>query len=214
MNVFVNVDPGLIQLNSKEITRTLSSKKGQKKTLSDAMLVKLQDAVVEARELISPQSVYDFFEPTQLPNQVPFAQAELVALAVCTIGSELPELAKKLMQEGNLVKGILMDAIGSVAAEELAEHVNELIELNPARDSLTAGSRYSPGYCNWALASQEVFFNSLQTDEIAVTLTRTFLMQPVKTVSFAVNFAEKVDESRWEKRCETCEDQSCTYRRK
>jgi hypothetical protein len=200
-----------LPLDKSEIINILSG--GRKKTgLSHSMLNRLEDMINIGREYFQPKAVYDIFNTEELPDLPYFKEAEEVALAVCTIGSKLPAVVKEFMNKGQLVDGTLLDAIGSIAADALADKINEEINEVALKKSLETTLRYSPGYCTWPLTGQSLIFERLATDEIGVTLTDSFLMTPVKSVSFAVNIGKDVKNSSWELRCRTCK-KVCSYRR-
>ncbi len=43
--------------------------------------------------------------------------------------------------------------------------------------------RYSPGYCGWHVSGQMALFDYLGPDAVGITLTESFLMHPLKSVS-------------------------------
>ncbi len=208
----IRFEPEEIKFENDEITRLLSQGR-KKKGLSSNMLKEVEFMKDEAKQLIEPKAVYTFFDAINLPKSPCFEESEKVALAICTIGHNLPNKVKKLMKEGHLSRGVILDAIGSAGAEFVAELVN--LGINQAAKELTLqySERYSPGYCEWALSNQELFFNLLPAEEIDVKLTDSYLMIPVKSVSFAVNLGANIVESRWENRCTFCENSDCSYRR-
>ncbi|MHA2031454.1 MAG: vitamin B12 dependent-methionine synthase activation domain-containing protein, partial [Candidatus Kariarchaeaceae archaeon] len=193
------------------ITKILSG--GRKSSgLSQKSLNQVENMIADARDLFDPKVVYDIFEKTDLPPLPYFKEAEQVALSVCTIGEQLPNKVVSLFKDGKLVEGTILDAIGSIAADALADKINEKIDNYASKNSLETTLRYSPGYCSWPLTGQSVIFAKLPVNTINVTLTKSYLMVPVKSVSFAVNIGPKVSESSWENRCRTCR-KVCDYRR-
>ena len=201
-----------LRIDNSEIARILSG--GRKDGgLSDTVLDRLDAAKDEARELIKPRAIYDIFDRKDLPRRKCFDEAQEVALAICTIGSELPDLAKKLMKNGRLVEGVLFDAIGSVVAEAVASEINIMINERAKDLSLQVTERFSPGYCHWDISDQQLFFDRLNAKEIDVALTDAFVMVPIKSVCFAVNMGDNVLDSRWQKRCLYCHEEDCPYRR-
>ncbi|MFX0206148.1 MAG: vitamin B12 dependent-methionine synthase activation domain-containing protein [Candidatus Hodarchaeota archaeon] len=210
--MLIRFEPEEINFDNNEITRLLSQ--GRKnKGLSTSMLKELELMKNEARLLIEPMAVYAYFNTVNLPKSPCFEESEKVALAICTIGHSLPNKVKKLMKEGYLSRGVILDAIGSACAEFVAELVNKRVNQEAKDLSLQYSERYSPGYCEWALSNQKLFFNLLPAEEINVKLTESYLMIPVKSVSFAINLGAHIAESRWENRCNYCENEDCSYRR-
>jgi cobalamin-dependent methionine synthase I len=169
----------------------------------------------KAQELFEPKSLKRIFSQSDLPNRECFAEAEKVALAVVTIGKNLPLEVNRLMGSGELVDGVILDAIGSAAVEAIADLVNNQINEEVEKQELEYSKRYSPGYCHWDVKDQQIIFDLLPTEEIDVFLTDAYLMTPIKSVSFAINIGRGIKNSRWENRCRSCEDRGqCTYRMK
>jgi hypothetical protein len=193
------------------VTKILS---GGRKTmgLSKKSLDLVEKMVEFARALYHPRVIYEIFNRTELPPLPYFREADEVAFSVCTIGEQLPSKVVSLFNEGNLVEGTILDAIGSIAADALADKVNEIINDHAFNNSNETTLRYSPGYCSWPLSGQSVIFDVLNVDTINVKLTESYLMLPVKSVSFAVNIGPNVSKSAWENRCRTCR-KVCDYRR-
>ncbi|MHA2364317.1 MAG: vitamin B12 dependent-methionine synthase activation domain-containing protein [Candidatus Hodarchaeales archaeon] len=201
-----------IQIEDKEIIRLLHRKR-KKKSVSSEILEQLKQMKIQAKTLIEPKAIYKVFNVTDLPLRECFEEAEKVALAICTIGKELPNQVNSLINEGKLVKAVLLDAIGSVTVEAVAELVNQQINEESKKLSLEFTERYSPGYCHWEVKDQKIIFQRLPADEIDVQLSDSFMMVPLKSISFAVNLGRDISESRWERRCTFCEKEKCSYRR-
>lgn len=170
---------------------------------------------VKAQELFEPKSLYRIFSQSDLPDRECFAEAEEVALAVVTIGRNLPQEVNKLMDSGEYVDGVILDAIGSAGVEAIADLINNQINEEVRKQQLEYSKRYSPGYCYWDVKDQEIIFEALPTKEIDVFLTDAYLMTPIKSVSFAINIGKEIKNSRWENRCKSCDNRGlCTYRMK
>jgi hypothetical protein len=201
-----------LRIDNSEIARILSGGR-RRGGLSHSILDRLDGAKDEARELIKPKAVYDILDRKDLPHRECFDEAQKVALAICTIGTELPDLAKKFMKGGRLVEGVLFDAIGSVAAEAVASEINIMINQRAKDLSLQVSERFSPGYCDWEISDQQLFFHKLNAKQIHVALTDAFIMVPVKSICFAVNMGDNVLDSRWQNRCMYCNKKDCSHRR-
>ncbi|MCK4848232.1 MAG: hypothetical protein KAT16_04335 [Candidatus Heimdallarchaeota archaeon] len=169
----------------------------------------------KGQELFEPKSVHRIFNESDLPDRECFAEADKVALAVVTIGKNLPLEVNNLMESGEYVDGVILDAVGSAGVEAIADLINHQINKEVERLHLEYSKRYSPGYCHWNVKDQGIIFGLLPTKEIDVFLTDAYLMTPIKSVSFAINIGEGIKNSRWENRCRSCEDRGqCTYRLK
>ena len=206
-------------LQIKDIISYLNLQSNQKKTSrkrnTGDINKRIEELLISTQELISYQSVYDTFKASDLPLRPCFEEVERVALAIVTIGPDLPEKANSAMNKGEYVDGVIFDAIGSAAVETLADKVNLEINEEATKLSLDFSKRYSPGYCNWNVKDQKIIFNHLPAHLINVSLTESYLMSPIKSVSFAVNFGQDISSTRWEQRCKFCDEREfCKYKMK
>ncbi len=100
-----------------------------------------------------------------------------------TIGPALEARRDKYIRDRETTRALILDALGSVAVEELADITNKQIKDEAANRGFTATRRFSPGYGDWALASQKDLLSWLGADQIDIKLTETFQMIPEKSVS-------------------------------
>jgi hypothetical protein len=215
----VEIHSNKIQLSNKDIISYLDRRKNKKKlnekTFSDEITSRIEAMKDRAQELFEPKSLYRIFSKSDLPDRECFAEAEKIALAVVTIGKKVPQEVNKLMEMGEYVDGVILDAIGSAGVEAIADLINHQINDEVERQHLGYSKRYSPGYCFWNVKDQEIIFGLLPVEEIDVHLTNAYLMTPIKSVSFAVNIGKDIKTGQWENRCKSCENRGqCTYRMK
>jgi len=208
-----------IYLNVKEILRLLrggNSTKARNREVPQGLLQEIKEMKEIAIDLIKPRGIYNIFNSTNLVPRFLFEKSERTVLSVCTIGENLEKKCSEFMKRGKLSKGVILDAIASHAAEETAEYVNQKIlkEIVQAIKGKEITCRFSPGYCKWSLEEgQKLIFNLLQTASIEVSLTKSMMMRPVKSVSFAINTGLEVDKELGIKNCETCDLINCAYRK-
>lgn len=138
------------------------------------------------------------------------ARAEHVALFAATIGSDFEEWARATMADDPAL-GFIADAVGSAAAEALADRLHDQIALEMARRGWSVTNRYSPGYCGWSVAEQRALFALLPPGFCGITLGESALMQPIKSVSGLVGVGPAVRFADYQ--CEACRQPDCTYRR-
>ncbi|MCB4791222.1 MAG: hypothetical protein LHV68_04975 [Elusimicrobia bacterium] len=98
-----------------------------------------------------------------------------------TIGPGLEEKRNKYINEKEPSRALILDAIGSVIAEELAEITNKQINNEHKKNKMT--KRFSPGYGDWALSGQKDFLLWLGAEQIGIKLNPNFQMLPEKSVS-------------------------------
>jgi len=207
-----------LQLNTDNIVKLLRSEKANKqdKKTPLKLLQDIETLKIEARKLIHPRAIYEVFESSSLAPGFLFKRSEKTILAICTIGIELETRISKLMDEGNLAQGVILDSIASEAAEETASIVDQQIKVKLEKEfkGKDFTYRFSPGYCQWTLAKgQKIIFRLLPAEEIDVKLSSSMMMIPRKSVSFAVNIGDNVDKELGIRECETCNKIDCAYRK-
>jgi hypothetical protein len=140
--------------------------------------------------------------------------SDLVAVGVCTIGPALEEESQRLSTAGEVFDALLLDAIGSTAAEATADALNAELCTVARTHNRAACARVSPGYDGWDTARQADLLALLPTGEIGVSLTSGLMMVPRKSVSLAVAFvstrAAASDDSTG---CQRCGHAECRHRR-
>lgn len=173
----------------------------------------VREAVKASRGLCEPRGVYEFVDRASLPDHPVFRSAQRVGMCVCTIGPELESRVAELMEEGQLARGVVLDAVGSEMAEATARSLDARMGDEGAREGLLASGRFSPGYGSWELEGQRLIFDVLDAALVGVELTPSMMMIPRKSVSFAINLGPDPEPPRCDTPCDQCELEHCPYRR-
>lgn len=144
--------------------------------------------------------------------------ANHLAVFAATLGAEVSDEITDRFKSGDLAVGVMLDAAASVAADNLAQamqdHFCRTLAERHELDSTTGVLRYSPGYCGWHVSGQRKLFAFLKPEQIGLTLRDSFLMQPLKSVS-AVLIAgpqEIHDFPDTYPFCASCETHNCRER--
>jgi hypothetical protein len=138
----------------------------------------------------------------------------LVAFFALTIGSYLEEMVAHLAEHRLVLQATVLDAIGSGAAENVANDVSSRIEEIAAMGGLVTSRRFSPGYCDWDVSQQDMVFKALGEDTAGVYLTKSHLMVPQKSVSGIIGIGLPGNEVEEYNPCLTCCRKDCPGRRK
>jgi cobalamin-dependent methionine synthase I len=133
-------------------------------------------------------------------------------VAVATIGPDLESEVKRLNDRGEVTKGLLMDALGSVCVESAADHIDHQIRREIGRKGLRASTRFSPGYGSFGLEHQRFIFEVVPAHEIGVKLSESLMMVPRKSVSFCLNAGRNPQEIRKKRLCAECDVEGCMKR--
>ncbi len=140
-------------------------------------------------------------------------QCTKVIVFVATIGECLEDNARQLAEEGNMVRSFAMDATGSAAVEQVADHVQSVASEIGRSWGLAASRRFSPGYCDWGIEQQRLLFDLADAHSIGVRLAESGLMLPRKSVSGIVGLGPLDGGVQSYNPCPDCKRHECVGRR-
>ena len=73
--------------------------------------------------------------------------SEKIAVFVCTAGHEISDWSKKLMADGDLTTGYVVDVVGSEVVETAVDKMQFMLSDQITAAGLKISNRFSPGYC-------------------------------------------------------------------
>lgn len=138
-------------------------------------------------------------------------EAEKIALFVCTAGSGFSSYAKKYNEEGDYLKGFIVDTLGSLVVERAMDWIQQKMEREFSQAGLRITNRYSPGYCNWSVKDQSQLFSLLPENPCNIRLSESSLMIPIKSVSGIIGIGKDVKKRAYA--CDICKNKTCIYRK-
>lgn len=216
-----------IEIDKDEVCRYLGYGKDQGPTSSISSLI--DEEIEEAYGLIQTSCFYQLMDIKRVRNPRVFledglritsevlsrvlSRCQQAAIFVVNIGRGLEERVAQLMNEGQMLKATILDAIGSEAAEKTACYLQDRVRELANSDGAEITLRYSPGYCDWDITQQRVLFEAMNSAPLGVSLTEECLMVPRKSVSGIIGLG------RFEKRrlthspCRFCTKTDCQSRR-
>jgi hypothetical protein len=150
-----------------------------------------------------------WFETRQIVTHQ-LRRSEKAAWFACTAGEDISATTKKLMQEGDLIKGYVVDVLANAVVEEAMDRVQENLSQEMAAAGLKITNRYSPGYCGWDIAEQQKLFSLLPEGFMGISLSSSSLMHPMKSVSGIIGIGKEVRFNNYT--CNLCSDKNCIYR--
>lgn len=201
-----------IDIDPNEVRRYLGARTETRPGTGKRLDEILSDALVRAAVLVVPKAVFAVTAGEELPGSSVFDDLDRVAFCICTIGPAIEKEVTLLSQRDELLGAVVLDSVGSVAAEATADYVDRRIQGDAARDGLKTSCRASPGYGDWDIREQAAIFELLPADRIGVRLTPSFMMVPRKSVSFAIHIDEHPVRMRSENSCRNCERTDCPFR--
>lgn len=199
--VRVSIEDVLLQLGYPKGTRT-----------SSRVREKVRVQIAENCQLIQPKGAYLRLEGAPPKGFELFWQAEGIVLALATIGGTVESRAKELVNAGQGATGLSIDAIGTIAAEQVADFLEEKIRRDCASSGWKISRRYAPGYCGWKMEAQKEIFSHFP-DTLGITLTNSCLMIPEKSLSFVCLLSASGDFGSVKiGNCRKCSQENCSYR--
>ena len=138
-------------------------------------------------------------------------QCPKTAVFLVTIGNHLEEMVWQLTKDGLMLQATVLDAIGSVAAEKLADFVQGRVNEMARTWGLYTSRRFSPGYCDWNISQQKILFWAINGASMGIRLTPACLMLPQKSISGIIGIGPSDVESY--NACKTCNKNDCPGRR-
>ena len=135
------------------------------------------------------------------------------AIFLVTIGDLLEEMVRQLTEDRLVVQATVLDAIGSVAVESVANFVQERVEEVAQAQGLCISQRFSPGYCDWDIEQQRMVFEAMSGNYTDVRLTDGCLMLPQKSISGIIGIGSCDTNIGKYNPCMSCDKLECTGRR-
>ena len=174
----------------------------------------LDDLWEPALDLLAPVGAWCLASGADASDAgMPDPSAE-VGVGLVTVGPALEQEADRRNDAGDLLDALLLDAIGSAAAEAAADALDRLVCTAAADRGRFTGRRISPGYGKWDVRGQRALLGLLPAGDLGVHLTEGMMMVPRKSVSFAVRLlSERPRKGEGKLRCAGCDLAGCAYRR-
>jgi hypothetical protein len=133
-----------------------------------------------------------------------------IAIFACTAGQGISDWSKKLMAEGDLTAGYIIDVVGSEVVEAAVDKLQLMLSEQMTAAGLKISNRFSPGYCRWNVSEQHQLFSLLPDNFCSIRLSSTALMHPLKSVSGIIGIGKDVSFNPYI--CHVCDVKNCLYR--
>jgi hypothetical protein len=186
-------------------------------------------ATVENNHLLQPAAAYQYYTLTGMSGAqislegdkavhgpaLPalFPEAKELAVIICTIGPKLEKQASEYTQNGEALRGMMLDGIGSAAVDMLVPEVLKPIAAEVAPRGYEISSPVNPGMPGFAMTEQWNLMELSQASKIGVSLTQSGILIPRKSVSMVVGIGTRM--TRWTQAqvCTRCSlRETCPYK--
>lgn len=185
-------------LDTDKVLRLLGAKQG--KGVAPSSLRRIKKLTPGVGNLLRPKLAYRRFflvsadkKSIELADGTRFTSPKLAKAVgnaqeihcfVATIGSKVDKEIQRLMKEKRYADAYVLDAVGSIAAENIVEQYYQQIAKKAEKAGKGVTLRFSPGYCDWPLDQQRLLFAAFsERSPVGVTLSQSCLMSPRKSVS-------------------------------
>jgi len=165
----------------------LGSRNGLR-SAAPSLLALLKDTESRLPALLAPKAAYTIIRHEETNGNRIFDKAVMVALGVVTIGPALEAEIETAFKEGDMLKGLILDAFGTDAIVQVFKQAERRIVEEALRRGLWPSKRFSPGYRGWPLEEQKFLFQKVDAASIGVRLNDFCMMIPRKSNSFRINF--------------------------
>lgn len=215
-----------LQIDKSEVLRYLGCRNTPDK-LTESLI---DECVLEIHENKGAGYVYKVFDIEVTRNEVKILNtliklsgsdiskhlkhSKKCAVMAVTLGSAI-DSRLRYYKKTDIAKACVFDACASVAVENICDYVeNEIRQLAIEKYGLGITSRYSPGYGNFPLSSQEHIIGLLNASiRIGLTVTENYILIPSKSVTVIIGLADK-NNKKSNNSCENCNiSQSCLYKK-
>jgi cobalamin-dependent methionine synthase I len=210
LKIFKKID---LTIDEKEMLRLLTRRKRTERSNKARLSNLIEETKALLGDLLHPQGMFKIVGEMALEAEPYLKGQDKIALGLCTIGEELEDEVSQLNQKGELARAVILDAMGSVAAESAADFLNLQICELCKKKGWGNSQRFSPGYGNWPLEAQRFIFSLLPAEKMKVRLNQSCMMIPRKSVSFAIRIGEEFKGLEKKRMCETCNLKNCPYRK-
>ena len=141
-------------------------------------------------------------------NQI--IRSESIGVFLCTAGREIGDTSRKMMNEGDLLKGYIYDIAGTAIVDAAGDLLHDKLGAVMNREGLKLTNRYSPGHCRWNVSEQHKLFTLVPHNFCGIRLTESALMDPIKSISGIIGIGKSVDFNPYT--CNMCDLLTCNYR--
>ena len=233
INIYDNTDWGEVMLEIKdlqvdksEVLRYLGHR-GQE--IDENIKKLVSECREEIKKTINPKWTYEYrninitnegveVEGTNLilyGNDIKdlLKECRKCALMAVTLGNEI-ERKTRFYERTNLTKALILDACANTIVEEICDKVEDEIKREAAKENMSITYRYSPGYGDLPIETQNSFLRTVNAEKIiGLTVSSSNILLPRKSVTAIIGLSDKKIEKK-KRDCSTCNNrENCSFRR-
>ncbi len=139
--------------------------------------------------------------------------ASHLAAFVLTLGPVFENQVSKWFTEGDRLRAVILDDIGTLALHRLGAALERQIHEEASFQGLDWSGVLSPGDDDFDLRDQKALLDIADGAGIGVSLTGTCMLSPRKSVTAVMGFGKKMLKWSREETCATCKSRArCPHR--
>jgi cobalamin-dependent methionine synthase I len=201
----------------------------------DTVIPKIQKVIVELltkvedEGLLKPVVAYEIFSSEDMDKKqfsmrndnnmnsrlltslIP--DAKEIAVSVCTIGPLIEEQVTNYFSNGDNLRAVLLDGIGSAAVDSLEIKARDIIAKEASSRGYQISSPINPGMQCLPLTEQRWLLELAHAEYIGVSLTKAFVMVPYKSASMVIGLGYEMQMLTPMEMCAKCNlNSTCHYK--
>ncbi len=110
-------------------------------------------------------------------------RTEKVWLIAVSLGEDLEFRSREYFKSNEVFRGYILDRLGSFLVEEEVKKIDTEISRECQKDGCPTIHRYSPGYGDFSIKAQQIFFNLIKDSIPELKISSGCLLSPEKTVT-------------------------------
>ena len=204
-----------LSLKTGEVLRREGFRKHSKVRPEIKSLILELLAGAKKAHLLAPAVAYEIYPVTGMSSLLPplLPGAKELAAVVVTIGPRLEKKVTEYTSQGEPLRGLLLDGIGSAAVDSLAQEVCKLMAGEASSRGYEVSRPFSPGMpCGLPITEQPLLLKMVPSGEIGVSLTPAGVMVPRKSVSMVIGIGPQMKTWTRAEVCTQCNlRETCPY---
>jgi len=218
-----------LSLKAREVLRRQGLGEGAKVRPAIKILIRELLASLKKARLLEPAVAYEYYTVRSMDDSrislegnkvihgplLPaiFPEAKELAVFLFTIGLKLEKQVTNYSSQGEPLRSMLLDGIGSAAVDKLVPEALRFIASEVSSQGYEISSPVNPGMPGFPLTEQWNLLGLVNADEIGVGLTASGVLVPRKSTSMVIGIGPKM--TRWTQAevCARCSlRESCHYK--
>ncbi|WP_291632874.1 ASKHA domain-containing protein [Clostridium sp.] len=169
---------------------------------------KIKIRSIEKERVILDNSIV--FEGEFIANKL--KNCSYIIVLVSTIGVEIDKIIQSSFDDGDYLKGMIVDNIGTTSMGYIDKMFWSSLLDNLKGTNIGITQRLSPGDATWYLDEQKKIFECFKNTKLNVELLESCLMVPIKSTTAIFGFGEGIGICKLEHICTECNMKNCIYR--